>query len=149
MPKCKYCGSNITKFDKDICPICGAKNPFGGDDSQTVDITETIDTINQKDDKKIDCKQKSRLIRGFLCMFLGIFGIDDLYLGIKKRFLIRLCVSAVCYVALVAIFYFVFKDNIALMLLLPFLIIFAIYFVIGIILLFIKNQKDSNGVFLR
>ena len=52
MPYCKNCGSRITKFDNDICPICGAKNPLEGVTSDTVEITSELD-IHDKENKKI------------------------------------------------------------------------------------------------
>ena len=30
MPYCKNCGARITKFEKDICPVCGQKKPLEG-----------------------------------------------------------------------------------------------------------------------
>ena len=37
MPKCKECGETITKFDKEICPYCGCKDPIDKDREETHD----------------------------------------------------------------------------------------------------------------
>ena len=46
MPTCRECHSRISKFDKDICPVCGAKNPLDGVTSDTIEITHEIDISN-------------------------------------------------------------------------------------------------------
>jgi hypothetical protein len=149
MPKCKYCGQSITKFDKEICPYCGGKNPIDSSSPETMDITESIKTVTPTDEVRVKFKPKKRNLNAVLCMFLGVFGIDELYLGFKNRFLIRLAINAVAYIAFVLIFYFSNKSAAPLYIFfLPFLIVFGVWFVIGIIFLFIKNKKDSNGVFL-
>ena len=151
MPKCKYCGQSITKFDKEICPYCGGKSPIDSDNPQTTDITEAINTISPTDEARINFKPKKKVINSLLCMFLGIFGIDELYLGFKNRFLIRLCVNAVCYIGLILVFYFtrVISSNKGLLFSLPLLIIFSFWFIVGIIFFVSKNKKDSSGAFLK
>ena len=51
MPYCKNCGARITKFEKDICPICGQKKPLEGATSDTVEITTEL-KIHDKDRKE-------------------------------------------------------------------------------------------------
>ena len=41
MPNCRNCGARITKFDKDICPVCGQKNPLMG-----VDVVKSVEVTN-------------------------------------------------------------------------------------------------------
>lgn len=150
MPKCKYCGMSITKFDKEICPYCGGKNPIDANASETMDITESIKTVTPTDEVRIKFKPKKRMINALLCMFLGFLGVDELYLGFKNRFLIRLIIDAILYIGLVLVFYFTSNNaNPMYIFLLPFLIVFVIWFVIGIIFFFVKNKKDANGVFLE
>ena len=43
MPICKNCHSRISKFDKDICPICGTPNPLDGVTSDTIEVTHGFD----------------------------------------------------------------------------------------------------------
>ncbi len=150
MPKCKYCGQAITKFDKEICPYCGGKSPIDSENPQTTDITEAINTVSPTDEARINFKPKKKVINALLCMFLGIFGIDELYLGFKNRFLIRLSANAVCYIALILIFYFTktIESN-GLLFSLPLIIVFCFWFIVGIFFFVIKNKKDSSGAFLK
>ena len=43
MPNCRNCGARLSKFDTDLCPVCGIKNPLEGISSETVEITSQID----------------------------------------------------------------------------------------------------------
>ncbi len=150
MPKCKYCGQSITKFDKEMCPYCGAKNPIDSSNPQTADITEAINTVNPTDEARVNYKPKKKVINAVLCMFLGFLGIDELYLGFRNRFLIRLIINAICYVALLLIFYFT-KAIVSsgLLFILPLIIVFSVWFIVGIIFFVLKNKKDANGAFLK
>ena len=42
MPKCRNCGTRLTKFDIDICPVCGTKDPLKGVSSDTLEVTSEI-----------------------------------------------------------------------------------------------------------
>lgn len=147
MPKCKYCGENITKFDKEICPFCGGKKPLEGVESYTVDITQTINTVDKKTVENY--KQHSKLVNSLLCMFLGIFGADSFYLGHFKLGISRLLVGLIYIISLFCILYFAVNLEILYSLLISIGSIFVVYFVIGIIGLFLNSRKDSNGAFLK
>lgn len=147
MPKCKYCHENITKFDKEICPFCGGKKPLEGVDDSTYDITQFVD-IMKKSDQEVKFKQRKRVTNGLLCMFLGIFGADAFYLGFKKIGFIRLIIDIVIYVTISLILFF-FTELSFYSFIIPFGVLFIIYFIIGIINLSIRGKKDINGVFLR
>lgn len=147
MPKCKYCHENITKFDKEICPFCGGKKPLEGVDDSTYDITQFVD-IMKKSDQEVKFKQRKRVANGLLCMFLGIFGADAFYLGFKKIGFIRLIIDILIYAAISLILFF-FTELSFYSFIIPFGVLFVIYFIIGIINLSIRGKKDINGVFLR
>lgn len=147
MPKCKYCGENITKFDKEICPFCGGKKPLEGVESYTVDITQTINTVDKKTVENY--KQHSKLINSLLCMFLGIFGADSFYLGHFKLGISRLLVGLIYIISLFSILYFAVNLEILYSLLISIGSIFIVYFILGIIGLFLNSRKDSNGAFLK
>ena len=147
MPKCKYCHENITKFDKEICPFCGGKKPLEGVDDSTYDITQFVD-IMKKSDQEVKFKQRKRVTNGLLCMFLGIFGADAFYLGFKKIGFIRLIIDILIYAAISLILFF-FTELSFYSFIIPFGVLFIIYFIIGIINLSIRSKKDINGVFLR
>lgn len=143
MPKCKYCNQSITKFDKEICPFCGGKNPIDIEGTDTVDITQSIDTSGLNTTVKV---YKSRKIFAFIAMFLGFFGIEELYIGNKISFLVKFAINALAFVGLS----FLFQTFMGLWgLLLAFGILFIINALIGVIYLLIYNRKDSNGVFLK
>lgn len=150
MPKCRYCNKNITKFDKEICPYCGGSRPLEGVESNTVDITQTIDVLNDKESTSF--VQHKRITNGLLMMFLGMFSGDLFYLGFIKNGIIRLIVNLVFFVILFSIFYFleIFSSySLLLSLIIPFGILFIFYFILGLIVINFKNKKDSNGVFLK
>lgn len=147
MPKCKYCGENITKFDKEICPFCGGKKPLEGVESYTVDITQTINTVDKKTVENY--KQHSKLVNSLLCMFLGIFGADSFYLGHFKLGISRLLVGLIYIISLFCILYFAVNLEILYSLLISIGSIFVVYFILGIIGLFINSRKDRNGAFLK
>lgn len=147
MPKCKYCGENITKFDKEICPFCGGKKPLEGVESYTVDITQTINTVDKKTVENY--KQHSKLVNSLLCMFLGIFGADSFYLGHFKLGISRLLVGLIYIISSFCILYFAVNLEILYSLLISIGSIFVVYFILGIIGLFLNSRKDSNGAFLK
>lgn len=147
MPKCKYCGENITKFDKEICPFCGGKKPLEGVESYTVDITQTINTVDKETVENY--KQHSKLVNSLLCMFLGIFGADSFYLGHFKLGISRLLVGLIYIISLFCILYFAVNLEILYSLLISIGSIFIVYFILGIIGLFLNSRKDSNGAFLK
>lgn len=147
MPKCKYCHENITRFDKEICPFCGGKKPLEGVDDSTYDITQFVD-IMKENNKEIKFKQKKRVTNGLLCMFLGFFGADAFYLGFKKLGIIRLLINLIIYAAASLILFFLTELSFY-SFIIPFGALFVIYFIIGIINLFIRGKKDVNGVFIR
>ena len=147
MPKCKYCGENITKFDKEICPFCGGKKPLEGVESYTVDITQTINTVDKKTVENY--KQHSKLVNSLLCMFLGIFGADSFCLGHFKLGISRLLVGLIYIISLFIILYYSVNLEILYSLLISIGSIFVVYFILGIIGLFLNSRKDSNGAFLK
>lgn len=149
MPKCKYCHGNITKFDKEQCPLCGALRPLDENSEETSDITRVIDTLTDEEKEHV-YKPRSHKANSLLLMFLGMFGVDAFYLGFFKYGIIRLVVNLVLYgVLFVVLYFFVFTANILLSALIPFGVLFVIYFIFGIISFFKTPIKDSNGVFLK
>ena len=86
MTKCKYCGQNISRLDKEICPFCGGKKPLDGTDTTTQDITKVVDSI----DHPVEIKHKKRVITAIFAFLLGFLGIHEFYLGKMKKGLIAL-----------------------------------------------------------
>lgn len=81
MPVCKHCGTRISKFDKDRCPVCGEKNPLEGVESDTIEITSEIKLNNPEFSLYKPRKRKTFLL---LACFLGFTGAHFYYLGYKK-----------------------------------------------------------------
>lgn len=148
MPKCRFCGESITKFDKDICPFCGEKKPLEGVDNATIDITQFIETLPEED-KHVKFKQHKKIINILLCMFLGYFSADLFYIGFKKIGLIRLLINVTMHGAAFAALYFIGHVELIRSILYPFFGVFIVYFINAFILLFTKDRKDANGVLLK
>ncbi len=148
MPKCKYCHENITKFDKEICPFCGGKKPLDGVDCSTADITQTIQTVDNQ--KALNYKPHSKKINAWLCVFFGIFGADNFYLGFRKEGLIRLVINIIYISSLFSLLFFL-PTNLGLLysLLISVGSTFLFYVIIGILSFFTTSKKDSKGIFLK
>ena len=109
MKKCKTCGREINEEDL-YCPHCGSK--------------QFIEEVKKEEVKEPAHKKKSVAL--VLALFLGCFGIDDLYLGKKTSFYVKFGLAFV-----------------SMGLLLPILMIVG--FVDFFIILFNKNIKDGYG----
>ena len=80
--------------------------------------------------------------------FLGFFGADAFYLGFKKLGILRLLINLIIYAAASLILFFLTELSFY-SFIIPFGALFVIYFIIGIINLFIRGKKDVNGVCIR
>ena len=92
MPKCRYCGAQISKFDKDICPMCGEKKPLDGVLDETVDFTHVLDAVS---DTKEEVNFKSRIVAGILAILFGFLGAHNFYVGKYRLAFINLIESVV------------------------------------------------------
>lgn len=144
--KCKNCGNNLTKFNKEICPYCGIKDPID-DYLDSSNTTQAIDKIYEEDK---NFKQKDFKKYCFLLMFLGIFGIDSIYLGKIYNLVVRL-ICNVCFFLILFLSIYLSNDSLlVLSILLPIGILFLFYLIYGLIILFLdKKPKDKNGVYLK
>ena len=97
MPCCRNCGARLTKFDKDVCPVCGTKNPLEGVASDTVEMTSFIDMEQNRDFR---VKKKSTML--FYAFVAGFTGLPFFYLhDIKKGILcviLNLCYFGMSFV---------------------------------------------------
>lgn len=149
MPKCKECGETITKFDKEICPYCGCKDPIDKDRAETCDITQAISTFSVPKDDNVKIKEHKKSIMILLCLFFGFLGIDSFYLGFKKEGLFRILASVLLFSGLFVLFFFLIFN---MEFLFPLIIALSALFIENIVFsLFvgIKRKKDANGVFIR
>lgn len=146
MPVCKNCGSRITKFDKDMCPICGSKNPLEGVSSETIEITSEIDLGNPEFK---NYHFTSRLITCLLFAIFGVFGCGFFYAEYKKTGLIWLLINAVIIGGIGSLLAFVTPLSILWGYLTPVIVCYACNIAMGLYFLLKSNLKDGNGEFMH
>lgn len=145
MPNCRNCGARLTKFDSDICPVCGIKNPLQGIDSETVEVTSQIDLSEMKEGQKVVRRRKTMSL---LFFSLGFTGAQFFYIKKTVLALIWLVCNLAVFAGLFCIFNFAIKAHIALSILLPIVIIYAINAAIGAVFNFLPDIKDGEGEFI-
>lgn len=145
MPNCKNCGARISKFDADICPVCGTAKPLEGVSSETVEITSQIDLNNFKDGQKVVCRRQKLLL--FFIAF-GFTGLPFYYLKRKKFAILWLIINLALLAASFSLILFVIKLHIALAIILPILLVYIINSVIGLIYNYLPDLKDGEGEFV-
>lgn len=144
MPKCKYCGARLTKFDKERCPVCGAVAPFANDQSQTVDITKEFD-FNNPELKDATPRFRKKVFLYFA--LLGWCGYPFYYLRKKKMFPIWGAINIVLIVGFSVLFSYVTK-MIWLGILIGIGIIELVNICYGLFYLLFPDIKDGSGEFL-
>ena len=145
MPNCRNCGARITKFDKDICPVCGQKNPLLGVGSDTMEVTSQIDISGFAEGQKVVCRRKKLLL---FFLTIGFTGAPFFYLKNKKMGLIWLIMNLVILAGVFALLFFLAKLHIAIAILVPILIVYAISGVTGAVYNFLPDLKDGEGEFV-
>ena len=145
MPKCKNCGSEISRLDKDICPFCGARKPLEGLDDSTQDMTKALETLQELG---VEPKSKSKIISAVLAFVLGIFGAHCYYLGKYKIGLIILGISIATIGGIGSILFFLVFHNV-LGYLIPFFLMEGIMIGVGLSYLLRHDITDANGEFLK
>lgn len=146
MPRCKYCGENITKFDKKLCPYCGKENPIDENVHLTSHITQTIATVEKEEIAEYkDHKKKTYVL---LSCFLGIFGVHEFYLGLIKRGFLNLGIALISICAIGTLLFF-FSPLKLFSYLVAFGAIYLIYLIKGIFEISNKTKVDSKGIPLR
>lgn len=146
MPTCRECHSRISKFDKDICPICGCKNPLIGGTSETVEITSQID-LNGEDYKEY--KPKKRTVLFVLSMFLGFVGAPFFYLKKNLWGVISLIINLGFIGGIGTVFALCTPLGYSLGYVIALIISIVINTVIGLVFLFKDSIKDGNGEFIK
>ena len=147
MPFCKSCGSRISRFDKELCPICGTKKPLEGASSDTVEITTELD-IHNKDSKKV-YNGHFRLDTFLWFMLLGWTGAGFFYLNFKKRAIIWLIANLIVIGGLLALFGILIGFNNWIVYVAPFAAVYLINIGVAIYYLCKRDVKDGNGEFIH
>ena len=145
MPSCRNCGARLSKFDTDICPVCGFKKPLEGVSSETVEITSQVDLSGFNDGQKVVRRRKKMLL---LSILVGFTGALFFYLKKATMGVIWLLINAIFIAGLLLILYFVIKLNIVISLLIPVLSSYACNIIIGVLYFFKQNLKDGEGEFV-
>lgn len=145
MPICRECKSRISKFDKDVCPICGCKNPLDGVSSETVEITSQLDTSSPEFKEYKPCK---KLVIFFLFLLIGWTGAAYFYMHYFKKGLIHLICNLIIMGLLVCAFLFLIKLDLLLSILIPILVIYIFNVSFGLFFLLKNDLKDGRGEFL-
>lgn len=146
MPICKNCHARITRFDKDMCPVCGTKDPFTGISGDTVEITSELSLQNEK--LKVSIKRK--WIASLLAVFIPFFGTPFYYLGYIKQGLVWLLFNIVLSgVLFTSLFFFVFNQQFLVPLIISLVVTYVFNFTLGIHLLMRRDYKDKRGELVR
>ena len=147
MPYCRNCGSRITKFDKDMCPVCGIKLPLQGVNSDTVEITTEL-KIHSEEGKK-QYLAHYRLTTFILFALIGWTGAGFFYLKYKKTGLIWLLSNLGLLLGIGALFVLLIGYKEVIGYLVSPAIIYIANIGTGFFYLFKKDIKDGNGEFIR
>jgi len=147
MPYCRNCNARISKFEKDICPVCGAKNPLSGASSDTVEITSQLD-VHSKEGKKI-YNPHFRITAFILFSFIGWTGAGYFYLNFKKMGLIWLLGNLAIIGGLLATFLLTLGTKTWVSYAAPFAAVYLVNMAVGVYFLVKENAKDGNGEFIR
>ena len=145
MPSCRNCGARLTKFDSDICPVCGTKKPLEGVSSETVEITSQVDLSGFNDGQKVVRRRKKMFLLGLLVGFTGA-----LFFYIKKAVLgLIWLVANVAYIAgLLLILLFAAKAGLVISILVPVLTAYLVNSLVSLFYFFKQNLKDGEGEFV-
>ena len=146
MPVCRNCGARISKFDKDMCPVCGFKNPLDGVSSETIEITSEIKVGNAEFK---EYKQTKRVVLFLMFALIGIFGSGFFYAKYKKYGLIWLIANLVFIGGLGSILAFLTPLPILWGYLIPLFAAYGLNIGFGVFFLIKPSIKDGNGEFIR
>ena len=145
MPNCRNCGARLNKFDTDICPVCGAKDPLQGVSSETVEVTSQIDLSQMSEGQKV-VRRRKRLLIYFLSF--GFTGLPFFYIKKQLFGLIWLLANLVFIGGLFALLFFAAKAHLAVAIIVPILSVYAINIVTGVIYNFLPDLRDGEGEFI-
>lgn len=145
MPNCRNCGSRLSRFDKDMCPICGVKDPFLGMSTDTNEITSEIETVKEIK----DYRPKSKKTIFILSLFFGFTGASFYYLRYIMTGIIWSIVNLICSGAIFATLFFLAKIDIALSCILSISLLLICNIILSVVLTFKTDLKDGRGEFVR
>ena len=145
MPKCKNCGTRLTKFDNDICPVCGTKNPLEGVRNETVEITTEINLNKEQADMYHPKKKKTFFL---LFSLIGWSGAPFFYIKRYVEGWFLLFISLIL-IGGIGTIIFTLSDLKFYGYLIVILVDYIFNICYGAILINKADYKDGNGEFLR
>ena len=145
MPSCRNCGARLSKFDKDICPVCGAKNPLEGVNSETVEITSQVDLSGFEAGQKVMRHRKTMLL---LSCLLGFTGAMFFYLKNKKTAILWLLINIGAIAGIAVLLFTLPHLHIAISLLIGFSVSYLANVIVGLLYYFKPDLKDAEGEFV-
>ena len=147
MPKCRNCGARLTKLDKDICPVCGFKNPLEGVSSETVEITSQFNLDSEEFETYKPCTKATALA---LFASLGWTGAALFYLSYFHFAIIWAAINiAVLIGGIGSILAFLTPVGILWGYLIMVLVCYFINLIVGVVVYLKPNMKDGRGEFLH
>lgn len=146
MPVCKNCGARISKFDSDMCPVCGCKKPLEGVSSETVEITSEI-SLGSPEFKNYHFT--NRKIVCVLFALLGVLGTGFFYAKYKKAGLYWLLINLVIIGGFGSLLAFLVNLGPLWGFLIPTIAMYVVNIGIGIYFLTKPNLKDGQGEFMH
>ena len=145
MPNCRNCGARLSKFDSDICPVCGTSKPLEGVSSETIEITSQVDLSGFKAGQKIVRRRKIMLI---LSLLIGWTGAMFFYLKNKRNALLWLLINLGGIAGVSVLMFTAVKLNIGLSLLIGFGFAYLCNIILGLCFFVKKDLKDGEGEFV-
>ena len=145
MPSCRNCGARLSKFDRDICPVCGTLKPLEGVESETVEITSQVDLSGFQAGQKVVRRRKTLLLYFLL---LGFSGAPFFYLKQKKNAILWLAVNLAVIGGLFVFFFLALNLHIALAIILPIVTVYILNICVALIYYFLPDLKDGEGEFV-
>ena len=142
MPLCKNCHARISKFDKDICPVCGCKNPLDGVTSDTIEFTHGIDGNNPEFKKHAPRKKKKALI--YFCT-LGWTGLGFYYLRFKPMAIVIWIIANLAFIGGIGCLFFFLTPLKGFGFLISLAICYVINAIVGVSYIVKPNRKDGQG----
>lgn len=144
MPNCRNCNTRLTKFEKDICPVCGCKNPLEGMTSETIEITAEINSVK---DEITDYHQKSRTVCFILSLLFGWTGAVYFYLRKTSKAIIWILLNLALFGGLFAAFYLFDLGWLAYVL--PIIIVYIFNIAMAFRFFYANDYRDGQGNFLK
>lgn len=144
MPNCKNCGARLTKFDKDICPVCGCKAPLDGVLSETIEVTTEIDLSDENFSNYKPLYKKTLLL---LFCLVGFTGAPFFYLKKNKWGLLYLLINLAVIAGIGVPLLFTQLTFWGFVIALG--VTYVANIIMGIIYFFMNNLRDEGGNYVR